>query len=163
MDSSIRSTGPAAGPHPDFQCAHCGRKVHVAPPGTKHRNHCPWCLWSRHVDDRPGDRAAYCGGRMEPIAVCVRRGGEWALVHRCKECGTLHANRIAGDDNAMALLSLAVRPLAQPPFPLDRLDSWDDRGEPDKASGLGQEDATPRATGGWCSRAPRDAPGPGRG
>ena len=30
-------------------------------------------------------------------------------------------NRIAGDDNELALMSLAVRPLASPPFPLDRL------------------------------------------
>ena len=70
------------------------------------------------MDYRPGDRSAACGGQMEPIAVWVRRGGEWAIVHRCRECGTLRDNRIAGDDNEFALLSLAVRPLAQPPFPL---------------------------------------------
>ena len=60
---------------------------------------------------------------MEPIAVTVRRDGEWAVVHRCTECGKLAANRIAGDDNELALMSLAVRPLAQPPFPLDRIAS----------------------------------------
>ena len=58
---------------------------------------------------------------MEPIAVWVRRDGEWAIVHRCRKCGALRTNRIAGDDNELALMSLAVRPLAQPPFPLDRL------------------------------------------
>jgi len=58
---------------------------------------------------------------MEPVAVMVRRDGEWALIHRCAECGKLTLNRVAGDDNAMALLSLAVRPLAQPPFPLEGL------------------------------------------
>jgi hypothetical protein len=30
-------------------------------------------------------------------------------------------NRIAGDDNEPALLSLAAQPMARPPFPLDRL------------------------------------------
>ena len=105
-----------------FTCAHCGRDVIAEVPGTKHRNHCPWCLWSLHLDDRPGDRAAYCGGDMEPVAVEVRKDGEWALVHRCRACGVLGANRIAGDDNAMVLMSLAVRPLARPAFPLDRLD-----------------------------------------
>ena len=50
---------------------------------------------------------------MEPVAVWIRRGGEWAIIHRCQRC--------AGDDNPLALLSLAVRPLAMPPFPLDRL------------------------------------------
>ena len=91
-------------------------------PGTEHRNHCPSCLWSRHLDRRtPGDRDADCGASMEPIAVCVRRGGEWALVHRCAGCSTLDVNRIAGDDNPLMLMRLAVRPLAQPPFPLEWL------------------------------------------
>jgi len=105
-----------------FECAHCGREVFAEALGTKHRNHCPWCLWSVHLDDRPGDRAAFCGGEMEPIAVEVRKDGEWALVHRCRACGALGANRIAGDDNALVLVSLAVRPLARPAFPLDRLE-----------------------------------------
>lgn len=91
-------------------------------PGTNHRNHCPSCLWSRHLDDDvPGDRAARCGGSMEPIAVYVRGNGEWALVHRCARCATVRLNRIAGDDNPLMLISLAVRPLAQPPFPLEWL------------------------------------------
>jgi len=65
---------------------------------------------------------------MEPIAVSVRRGGEWIIIHRCRECGALRANRIAGDDNELALLSLAVRPLAQPPFPLDTFRLAEDLG-----------------------------------
>jgi hypothetical protein len=91
-------------------------------PGTAHRNHCPTCLWSRHLDDDvPGDRDAECGASMEPVAVCVRTDGEWALVHRCSGCSTVHINRIAGDDNPLVLMRLAVRPLAQPPFPLEWL------------------------------------------
>jgi hypothetical protein len=89
--------------------------------GSEHRNHCPRCLHSVHLDHVPGDRASGCGGVMEPVAVWVRRTGEWALVHRCRACGRLSSNRIAGDDNAALLLSLAVRPLSAPPFPLDRL------------------------------------------
>jgi hypothetical protein len=73
------------------------------------------------VDLRPGDRRCGCKGLMEPIAVSVRRDGEWAIVHRCQRCKAIRANRIAGDDNELALMSLAVRPLAEPPFPLDRL------------------------------------------
>lgn len=46
----------------------------------------PNCLGSLHVDIKPGDRASDCGGIMEPIAVWVRRDGEWAIVHRCKRC-----------------------------------------------------------------------------
>lgn len=87
--------------------------------GTAHRNHCPNCLWSRHVDETPGDRAAECGSLMEPIAITVRGAGEWVLVHRCNGCDDVHLNRAAGDDNPLSLLRLAVMPLAQPPFPLE--------------------------------------------
>lgn len=104
-----------------FRCAHCRLDVPTDAPGTQHRNHCPSCLWSRHVDDRPGDRAADCGSGMEPIAITVRGKGEWVLIHRCTGCGELDSNRTAGDDNPLLLVRLAVRPLAQPPFPLDRL------------------------------------------
>jgi hypothetical protein len=104
-----------------FVCAHCRNAVPPDPPGTAHRNHCPRCLWSRHLDLRPGDRRSTCQGLMEPVAVWLRAGGEWALIHRCADCGVLRSNRIAGDDNEFALISLAVRPLARPPFPLDTL------------------------------------------
>jgi hypothetical protein len=105
-----------------FRCRHCRLDVSMAAPGTQHRNHCPNCLWSRHVDDDvPGDRAADCAGSMEPIGVSVRDDGEWALVHRCTACSTVHVNRIAGDDNPLMLMRLAVQPLARPPFPLEWL------------------------------------------
>ncbi len=104
-----------------FVCRYCGRGVSNEALGTSHRNHCPWCLRSVHLDKRAGDRSSSCNGIMEPIAVSVKRGGEWMLIHRCNKCGALKANRIAGDDNEVALLSLAVRPVAQPPFPLDGL------------------------------------------
>jgi ribosome biogenesis GTPase len=109
----------AAGAH--FTCARCGRPVPLDVEGSGHRNHCPHCLHSVHLDDVPGDRAACCGGVMEPVTVWVRSRGEWALVHRCRTCGRLSSNRIAGDDNEALLLSLAVRPLSAPPFPLDGL------------------------------------------
>lgn len=66
---------------------------------------------------------------MEPVAVWVRRKGEWALVHRCERCGRLKNNRVAGDDNQVALLSIALRPLAMPAFPLVA--------GPDQAMGIG--------------------------
>lgn len=89
--------------------------------GTRHRNHCPFCLWSRHVDQQPGDRASGCRAAMEPIGIDVRNDGEWAIIHRCTGCNTLRTNRIAGDDQELSLLQLALRPLANPPFPLDGL------------------------------------------
>ncbi|MDX1934257.1 MAG: RNHCP domain-containing protein [Capsulimonadales bacterium] len=104
-----------------FACIHCGLPVPTAAPGTEHRNHCPACLRSRHVDEEPGDRASECGSVMDPIAVWSRPGGDWAIIHRCRGCGTLHSNRIAGDDNEVALVALATRAIATPPFPLNRL------------------------------------------
>ena len=105
-----------------FRCCNCRLDVPMAAPGTQHRNHCPTCLWSRHVDDDvPGDRAADCGATMEPIGIAVRPDGEWSLVHRCAACATVHVNRVAGDDNPLMLMRLAVQPLARPPFPLEWL------------------------------------------
>ncbi|GAA4548071.1 RNHCP domain-containing protein [Amycolatopsis samaneae] len=99
--------------HPGgFRCAGCRLDVPATAPGTAHRNHCPHCLASLHVDRRvPGDRAASCRGRMPPLSTSVRPDGEWLLIHQCVACGELSANRIAGDDNALALLRLALKPL----------------------------------------------------
>jgi len=71
------------------------------------------------VDYQDGDRRSACKSPMEPIAVCVRRKGEWAIIHRCTACGALRMNRIAGDDSEVLLLSLALRPIALPAFPLE--------------------------------------------
>jgi ribosome biogenesis GTPase len=73
------------------------------------------------VDFQEGDRRSICKSAMEPVAVWVRQNGEWSIVHRCTQCGALRANRIAGDDNEALLLSIAVRPIARPAFPLDRI------------------------------------------
>lgn len=104
-----------------FTCKVCGRLVVLCGAGSEHRNHCPNCLSSQHLDNEPGDRSAECGGVMEAIAVWVRKNGEWAVIHRCKICGALSSNRIAADDNPMKLISLAMKPIALPPFPLERI------------------------------------------
>ncbi|MFJ4686628.1 RNHCP domain-containing protein [Streptomyces sp. NPDC091377] len=96
----------------DFRCVACRLDVSADAPGTAHRNHCPYCLASLHVDRRiPGDRASQCRGRMEALGMSVRPDGEWMIIHQCRTCGELSANRIAGDDNALSLVRLAVRPL----------------------------------------------------
>ena len=105
-----------------FTCKVCGRLVTPDAAGTDHRNHCPNCLSSLHVDIEPGDREADCGGIMEPIAVWVRGKGEWAIIHRCRRCGALSSNRVAADDNPMKLMSIALKPLCEPPFPLERIE-----------------------------------------
>ncbi|MFB7914741.1 RNHCP domain-containing protein [Streptomyces sp. NPDC056061] len=105
-----------------FRCVGCRLDVPVTAPGTAHRNHCPHCLTSLHVDRRiPGDRAAGCRGRMTALSLSAREDGEWTLIHECLTCGELSANRIAGDDNALALMRLAVRPLADGAVPVRAL------------------------------------------
>ena len=104
-----------------FTCKACGNLVVSAGAGSAHRNHCPNCLCSLHVDVEPGDREADCGGVMEPIAVWVRKNGEWAIIHRCRVCGALSSNRIAADDSPMKLMNIAMKPVALPPFPLERM------------------------------------------
>ncbi len=105
-----------------FTCKVCGRLVLPDGAGSEHRNHCPYCLSSQHLDVKPGDREADCGGVMDPIAVWVRKSGEWAVIHRCNICGALSSNRIAADDNPVKLVSLAMKPAAFPPFPVERME-----------------------------------------
>src|SRR5579864_7908145 len=71
-----------------FKCRHCHRFVCPLPSGGHHRNHCPFCLFSRHVDDRkPGDRMSECGSSMEPVGSFQRPNGEYVIVHCCLDCG----------------------------------------------------------------------------
>ncbi|MFI8896358.1 RNHCP domain-containing protein [Streptomyces paradoxus] len=99
----------------DFRCTSCRLDVSLDAPGTAHRNHCPHCLASLHVDRKiPGDREADCRGRMEALGMSVRPDGEWMIIHQCVSCGELGANRIAGDDNPLALVRLALKPLSDP-------------------------------------------------
>ena len=114
-----------------FTCRNCGREIVPMGAGSDHRNHCPYCLHSMHLDNEPGDREADCGGIMEPVAVWVRNKGEWALIHRCKWCGTMSSNRIAADDNPVKLMSIAMKPIGNPPFPIERMQEISDKLEED--------------------------------
>jgi uncharacterized protein (DUF983 family) len=90
----------------DFSCLNCGASVR----GTGYTNHCPRCLWSRHVDVSPGDRAADCGAAMEPIAA-LSEGDGFAVAQRCVACGHTWRNRVAADDDRDAVLALFGRPV----------------------------------------------------
>ena len=105
-----------------FVCKACGAVIAQEGAGSRHRNHCPRCLASVHLDEKPGDRASPCKGVMDAIGVWVRKDGEWAILHRCRKCGAIHSNRIAADDNPIKLVSIALKPLASPPFPLELLE-----------------------------------------
>jgi hypothetical protein len=92
-----------------FRCRHCKTLVGVPISGGKHRNHCPLCLYSRHVDARrPGDRQSTCRSMMKPIGLFTRRSGEQVLVHECLGCGVMRHNRVAADDNVVEAMRLPV-------------------------------------------------------
>jgi len=82
-----------------FVCEHCGAQVEPLGKGS-YRNHCPVCLWSKHVDrDGPGDRLSTCGGLMEPVGLDYDGKKGWLVVHRCTRCSKNLPNKAASDDN----------------------------------------------------------------
>ncbi len=85
----------------DFICEHCGREVH----GNGYTNHCPYCLWSKHVDVTPGDRASHCGGMMKPVEIQIKKG-ERVIVHECVKCGYRKPNKTAENDDFDAILEV---------------------------------------------------------
>ena len=105
-----------------FVCNVCARTVFPNGAGSGHRNHCPYCLSSQHLDIEPGDREADCGGVMEPIAVWVEKTANGRSFTAARFAGALSSNRIAADDNPMKLMSLAMKPVSSPPFPLERIE-----------------------------------------
>jgi DNA-directed RNA polymerase subunit RPC12/RpoP len=102
----------------DFKCIHCKQMISadIALSGVNNRNHCPYCLHSRHLDlYEAGDRLSACKGEMKPVALTLKRtrnkygnnrGGELMIVHLCVECGKVSANRIAADDIADFVLEI---------------------------------------------------------
>jgi hypothetical protein len=86
----------------DFVCLNCGFAVQ----GSGYTNHCPRCLYSRHVDVHPGDRLAECGGLMRPVAVTVK-SGVYRVLHHCQLCGAEKWNQSDPDDDFEQLLAIA--------------------------------------------------------
>lgn len=78
----------------DFICEKCGKKVI----GNGFTNHCPFCLWGKHIDISPGDRLSTCGSLMKPISLISQRG-EYHIMHKCIKCGLMKKNRLGDKDN----------------------------------------------------------------
>jgi len=92
-----------------FKCGKCKQFIGAPVSGGRQRNHCPNCLYSRHVDGTmPGDRKSDCHGMMAPVGTLFRRNGEQMILHRCNTCGKESPNRIAADDNPVLLEELPV-------------------------------------------------------
>ncbi len=95
----------------DFVCENCGEKVK----GSGYTNHCPKCLWSKHVDIFPGDRLEDCGGMMEPVDVETKKSGALLIVHKCQRCGEVSRVGVSDSDDKDALLEL-TRKVAERKF-----------------------------------------------
>lgn len=101
----------------DFRCTHCHNYVsaEVILAGVHNRNHCPYCLWSKHMDlFEAGDRLAACKAPMQPVGLTLKRiqkkyssenQGELMLIHQCSDCARLSINRIAADDDSDLVLA----------------------------------------------------------
>ena len=95
-----------------FICANCGKEV--LPLGKTSRNHCPFCLYSLHLDINPGDRASECGGKLVPIGALPDPKKGYIIVHQCEKCGEVRRNKAAHDasvqpDNINLIIKLTSR------------------------------------------------------
>jgi len=86
----------------NFTCENCGHFVL----GNGYTNHCPNCLYSKHVDINPGDRLCKCCGLMQPIDVLQSRHG-YVITHKCLKCGFIRNNKSSSVDNLNVMLSLS--------------------------------------------------------
>ena len=89
----------------NFTCTHCGAWVS----GDGYTNHCPKCLWSRHVDENPGDRASKCGGMMAPISA-TPSGDGYIITHKCEKCGKTIRQHASEKDDIDAIISISSNP-----------------------------------------------------
>jgi hypothetical protein len=87
----------------DFVCEHCG----LDNKGNGYTNHCAKCLWSKHVDVNPGDRANRCLGMMEPISI-RKKDGEFDILHRCTQCKFEKHNRVTKKDDPDIIVELSA-------------------------------------------------------
>ncbi len=90
----------------EFVCENCGKKVSKL--GYTSRDHCPHCLYSKHVDNMPGDREAECRGLLKPVQVELDSKKGYVIIYKCEKCGAIRKNKAAVDDDKDLLIKLTV-------------------------------------------------------
>jgi len=88
----------------EFICEVCGKKVEKLEYTA--RDHCPYCLSSKHLDINPGDRSANCSGILEPIDIEKGKKESYKIVYKCSKCGLIKKNKTATDDNFDKILEI---------------------------------------------------------
>ena len=87
-----------------FICENCNRKVEKL--NYTARDHCPYCLYSKHVDINPGDRLNSCMGLMKPIGI-EKYKNTYKIIYKCSKCNTIHKNIIAIDDDFDEIIKIS--------------------------------------------------------
>lgn len=90
----------------EFICENCGKKVEKL--GYTSRDHCPYCLYSKHVDLLPGDRKEECKGLLKPVQVELDNKKGYIILYKCTKCGAIRKNKSAEDDDNELLIKLTV-------------------------------------------------------
>ena len=88
----------------EFICENCGRKITKL--GYTARDHCNYCLYSKHVDILPGDRKNNCKGLLKPIAI-EKFKDTYKIIYQCEKCKDIHRNIMATDDNMNLIIELS--------------------------------------------------------
>ena len=88
----------------EFICENCHKKVEKL--NYTSRDHCPYCLYSKHIDIMPGDRQNTCLGLLEPVSI-EKFKNSFKIIYKCKKCGKLHKNIMAKDDNFDLIINLS--------------------------------------------------------
>ncbi len=88
-----------------FICEHCGKKVSKS--SYTARDHCPYCLYSKHVDINPGDRLHTCQGLLKPIGI-EKFKNTYKIIYRCEKCHQLHKNIAEKDDSIDKMIELSI-------------------------------------------------------
>lgn len=89
----------------NFICENCG--FHVEKLGYSCRDHCPNCLYSKHVDNNPGDRKNNCHGLLKPIGI-EKFKDTYKIIYECNKCKKIHKNIVAKDDNMDEIINLSI-------------------------------------------------------
>jgi DNA-directed RNA polymerase subunit RPC12/RpoP len=89
-----------------FICENCGKKVNKLEYTA--RDHCPYCLYSKHVDINPGDRLNECCGSLKPIGI-EKFKDSYKILYQCEKCNEIHKNVMAKDDNMDLIIELSIK------------------------------------------------------
>ena len=90
----------------EFICENCGNEVNKL--NYTSRDHCPYCLHSKHVDINPGDRANTCQGLLVPTEI-EKFKNTYKIIYKCKKCNQTHKNIVAADDDFDKIIELSTK------------------------------------------------------